>query len=112
MLFFIILILSLVVSFVLPWWVVAIISFLSALVIAKTLSHAFWSAFLAIFIVWVVLALFKSVPNNHILATRVAHLLPLGGQWIVLLLITGFIGGLVAGLSALSGALFKKAIKN
>jgi hypothetical protein len=109
MLFFIILILSLIVSFVLPWWIVAIISFLAAFFIAKNSGHAFWSAFVAIFIVWVVMALFKSVPNNHILATRVAHLFPFGGQWIWLLLITGIIGGLVAGMSAWSGALFKKA---
>jgi uncharacterized membrane protein len=112
MLFFIILISSLIVSFVLPWWIVAIISFLSALLIAKTSGHAFWSAFTAIFIVWVVMALFKSVPNNHILATRVAHLLPLGGHWELLLLITGFIGGLVAGMSALSGALVRKVFKD
>lgn len=109
MLFFIILILSLAVSFVLPWWIVAIISFLTALLIAKGSAHAFWSAFAAIFIVWVAMALFKSVPNDHILAIRVAHLLPLGGKWILLLLITALIGGLVAGMSALSGLLLRKA---
>lgn len=111
MLFFIILICSLIVSFVLPWWIVAIISFIAALIIAKTSAHAFWSAFAAIFIVWVVMAMFKSVPNNHILATRMAHVLPLGGHWMVLTAITGFIGGLVAGMSALSGQLLKKALK-
>jgi L-lactate permease len=109
MLFFIILISSLVVSFVLPWWIVAIISFLSALFIARSSAHAFWSAFVAIFIVWVVMAMFKSVPNDHILATRMAHLLPLGGHWVLLAAITGLIGGLVAGMSALSGQLFRRA---
>ncbi|MEO6523006.1 MAG: hypothetical protein ABIN91_15090 [Mucilaginibacter sp.] len=110
MLFFIILIASLIVSFVLPWWIVAIISFLAALWIAKGLVNGFGSAFIAIFIVWVVQALFKSVPNDHILATRVAHMLPLGGSWILLVLITGLIGGLVAGMAGLTGALFKKAL--
>lgn len=111
MLFFIILILSFIVSFVLPWWAMAIISFFAALLIAKKPAQAFWSAFTAIFIVWVVIAMFKSVPNDHILATRVAHMLPLGGNWVLLTAITGIIGGLVAGMSALSGALFKKAFK-
>jgi len=110
MLFFIILIASLIVSFVLPWWIVAIISFLAALWIAKGSANGFWSAFAAIFIVWVVQALFKSVPNDHILAIRVAHMLPLGGSWILLTLITGLIGGLVAGMAGLTGALFKKAL--
>jgi len=112
MLFFIILISSLVVSFVLPWWIVAIISFLSALFIAKTSAHAFWSAFAAIFIVWAVMALFKSVPNNHMLATRMAHVLPLGGHWIVLLVITAVIGGLVAGMAAMSAHLIRKTFNN
>ncbi len=111
MLFFIILISSLIVSFVLPWWIVAIISFLSALFIAKSSAHALWSAFAAIFIVWVIMALLKSVPNDHILATRVAHVLPLGGNWVLLLIITALIGGIVAGMSALSGQLLKRAAK-
>lgn len=110
MLFFIILILSLIASFVLPWWIVAIIAFLAAFWIARGAGHAFVSAFAAIFIVWVVQALFKSVPNSNILATRVAHMLPLGGNWFLLVLITGFIGGLVAGMAGLTGALFKKAL--
>jgi hypothetical protein len=108
MLFFIILIVSLIVSFVLPWWIVAIISFLAALWIAKGSANAFWSAFVAIFIVWILQAMFKSVPNDQILATRVANMLPLGGHWILLVLITGLIGGLVAGMAGLTGALFKK----
>jgi len=112
MLFFIILISSLVVSFVLPWWIVAIISFLSALFIAKTSAHAFWSAFAAIFIVWVVMALFKSVPNKHILAIRMAHVLPLGGHWVLLLLVTAIIGGLVAGMAAMSAHLIRQVFNN
>ena len=112
MLFFIILISSLIVSFVLPWWIVAILSFLLALFMAKSSAHAFWSAFGAIFIVWGVMAMFKSVPNNHILATRMASVLPLGGHWVLILLVTCVIGGFVAGMSALSGQLIKRAFKS
>lgn len=111
MLFFIILIASLVVSFVLPWWIVAIISFLAAFFIAKRSAHAFLSAFAAIFIVWVVMAMFKSVPNNHILATRMANVLPLGGHWMILTAITGLVGGLVAGMAALSGYYVRRVLK-
>ncbi|WP_295651382.1 hypothetical protein [uncultured Mucilaginibacter sp.] len=110
MLFFIIFILSLLASFVLPWWTIAIISFLMALFIAKTSRHAFWSGFVAIFIVWIVVALFKSVPNDHILAKRVAAVFHLP-HWILLLLVTALIGGLVAGMSALTGFYVKKAFK-
>ena len=108
MLFLIILILTFASGYFLPWWVVAIAAFLSALIIGKTSRQAFWSGFLAVFIVWMVLALFKSVPNDHILATKIAHLFNLPG-WGYILVITGIVGGLVAGFAALSGVLLKKA---
>jgi hypothetical protein len=108
MLFFLILILSLIVSFVLPWWVIVIIAFGGAYFLAKSGAQAFWSGFAALFLVWLIVALFKSVPNDNILATRVAHVLHLP-HWILLLLITCLIGGLVAGLSALSGFLLRRA---
>jgi uncharacterized membrane protein YhaH (DUF805 family) len=110
MLFLIILILSFASGFFLPWWVVAIAAFSAAFFAGKTPRQAFWSGFSAVFIVWIVLALFKSIPNNHILATKVAQLFHLPGWWL-LLLITGIIGGLVSGLAALSGLLLQKAFE-
>jgi len=112
MLFLIILILSFVSSYFLPWWVAALIAFLAALFIGKTSGRSFWSGFGAIFILWVILALLKSIPNDNILAGRVIQLFPLPHNWILLLLITALIGGLVGGLAALSGMLTKKVFKN
>jgi hypothetical protein len=112
MLFLIILILSFVSSYFLPWWVAALIAFLAALFIGKTSGRSFWSGFGAIFILWVILALLKSIPNDNILAGRVIQLFPLPHNWILLLLITALIGGLVGGLAALSGILTKKVFKN
>ena len=112
MLFLIILILSFASSYFLPWWAAAIIAFIAAFVIGKTSTRSFWSGFGAVFIVWTVLALFKSIPNDNILASRVIQLFPLPHWWVLLLLIAALIGGLVGGLSALSGVLLKKAFKN
>jgi len=109
MLFLIILILSFIGSYLLPWWVAALIAFLAALFAGKTSGKAFVSGFGAIFVLWVILALMKSIPNDNILASRVIQLFPLPHQWILLLLITALIGGLVGGLAALSGVLTKKA---
>jgi len=109
MLFLIILILSFISSFLLPWWAVAVIAFLAALFIGKTSGKVFWSGFGAIFVLWVILALMKSLPNDNVLAGRVIQLFPLPHQWILLLLITALIGGLVGGLAALSGVLTKRA---
>jgi hypothetical protein len=112
MLFLIILILSFISSYFLPWWVAALIAFLAALFIGKTSGRSFWSGFGAVFIVWIILALLKSTPNDNILAGRVIQLFPLPHNWILLLLITALIGGLVGGLAALSGILTKKVFKN
>jgi hypothetical protein len=111
MLFLIILILSFISSYLLPWWASAIIAFLAALFAGKTSGQSFWSGFGAISILWTILALLKSVPNDNILASRVIQLFPLPHQWILLLLITALIGGLVGGMAALSGVLTKKALK-
>ena len=109
MLFLIILILSFASGYFLPWWVVAIAAFLAALFIGKTSGQSFFSGFSAVLVVWTALALFKSVPNDHILASRVVQLFPLPNNWIWLLAVTALIGGLVGGMAALSGVLVKKA---
>jgi hypothetical protein len=111
MLFLVILILSFASGYFLPWWVVAIAAFLAAFIMGKTPAQSFWSGFGAIFIGWTVLALFKSIPNNHILASRVVQLFPLPNNWIWLLAVTAIIGGLVGGMAALSGVLLKRAFK-
>jgi len=111
MLFLIVLILSFASGYFLPWWVVAIAAFLAAFFIGKTPGQSFWSGFAAIFIGWTVLALFKSIPNDHILASRVVQLFPLPNNWIWLLAVTALIGGLVGGMSALSGVLLKRAFQ-
>jgi len=110
MLFLVILILSFISSLFLPWWVVVIIAFLAAFFLGNTTGQSFIAGFGGVFIVWATLALLKSVPNNNLLAKRVAAMLHLQ-HWIFLLFITALIGGLVAGMAALSGILLKKAIK-
>ena len=110
MLFIIIFVLTLIAGFITPWWAAAIIAFVSALYAGKKPGQAFWSGFLGVFIVWVMLILFKTIPNNHILASRVATLFYMP-HWTILLFITALIGGLVGGMSAMSGVLVKKVFE-
>jgi hypothetical protein len=109
MLFLIILILSFISSYILPWWMAAAIALLTAYFIGKAPGRSFLSGFGAIFVVWTILALIKSIPNDNILADRVVQLFPLPHNWIWVLVVTAFIGGLVGGMGALSGALIKRA---
>ena len=110
MLFFIILILTFLCSYFLPWWFMAVIAFGAAFVISKKPGRAFLMGFLAVLFAWAMLAILKSEPNGNILATRVAHLMQLP-NWVALLIAASFIGGLVGGMSALSGSLIRKAVK-
>jgi len=110
MLFLVILILSVLSSYFLPWWTVAVVAFLAALFIGKTSGQSFLFGFSGVFVAWVLVALFKSLPNDNMLAERVVQLFPLPHNWIWVLLVTGIIGGLIGAMGALSGALLKKVL--
>lgn len=52
------------------------------------------------------MGLIKTIPNENILANRVGQMLMLPNwsfNWIIILLVTGLIGGFVGGLAALAG---------
>lgn len=117
MIFLLILIICLVLQFFLPWWIIALIAFGLAFWKANRAGQAFASGFGAIFLLWVIMGLVHSIPNENLLANRVGEmlLLPLNSlNWIIVLLATGLIGGLVAGVSALAGfytaAIFRKPV--
>jgi hypothetical protein len=92
----------------LPWWCFVFTSFIVALAIPQRPGYAFLTGFLGVFLLWIVLAAMKDIPNEHILSTKVAQVLPLGGSYIVLMLVTGFVGGLVSGFAALTGSYTRK----
>lgn len=111
MLFILILFTSLLAQFFLPWWLISPIAFVLAAWNGQSEKKSFWNGFSAIFILWVCMALFRSLPNDSLLANRVAQvfMLPASSMnWLLLTLVTGLIGGLVAGTAALAGASFKK----
>lgn len=87
-----------------PWWSFAITSFLVALAIQQRSGAAFLSGFLGMFLLWSGMALVKDAANEHLLAAKVASILPLGGSYVLLILVTGLIGGLVGGLAAISAS--------
>lgn len=92
----------------LPWWSFAISSLLVAIAVHQKPGKAFLSGFLGLFLLWAVLAFLKDTANEHILSTKVATILPLGGSYLVLILVTGIVGGLVSGLAALTGSYLRK----
>ena len=92
----------------LPWWSFAITSLVIAAAVHQKPWKAFLAAFLAQFVLWAILAFMIDNANQHLLSVKVANILPLHGSYISLILLTAFIGGLVAGLSALTGSFLRK----
>jgi hypothetical protein len=93
----------------LPWWSFAISSFVVALSIHQAPFKSFLSGFLGLFLLWIVLSAIIDINNEHILSTKVAQILPLGGSYIALILLTGLLGGLVSGFAALTASYTRKA---
>ena len=96
----------------LPWWGIAITSLLVALLVHQKAGKAFFSGLLGVFLLWAGLAWWIDMKNNGVLSKRIASVLPLGGNAILLILITGLIGGLVAGLAAMSGSFLRSSNSN
>ncbi len=89
----------------LPWWSLVIIAFIIGWLMGLKGWASFLSGFLAIFLLWGIYAFVLNQGNEGILATRMANLLPLSGNPILLILVTAAIGGLVGGLGAATGSL-------
>jgi len=110
MLFIFILIVSLILQLFLPWWIIAVVAFTISIWKALDGKHAFVHSFTAIFTLWIAAGLVQTLPNENILANRIGQMfmLPFSEfNWIVILLITGIIGGLAAGFAGLAGFYFR-----
>ncbi|PZR22375.1 MAG: hypothetical protein DI535_26345 [Citrobacter freundii] len=103
--------LSFVLGLYLPWWSLAIVAFLVGVLIHQKAGRSFLAGFLALFLLWGFLALWIDIRNTHILSARVSELIGLGNSSMLLILITAFIGGLVAGFAAMSGSYFRSGKK-
>jgi len=106
--------LTMIVSFAiglyLPFWSVALVSFLVALFIYQKPGMAYLAGFLGILLLWASLAWWIDVQNDSILSHRMATLFPLGGSSALLILVSAVVGAIVGGLSALSGSFLRKYI--
>jgi len=88
----------------LPWWGIAIAALLVAVLVHQRAVWAFLSGALGVFILWVVIAWWIDMKNNGVLSKKIANVIPLGGNSLLLILVTGFVGALVAGFAAMSGS--------
>jgi len=96
-------IIALLLSQFLPWWAIMVAAFATSLFITLKRFAVFSVPFLAIFIFWLVYSYMLSSGNDFILAKKIAVLLPLNGNAYLLMLVTGLVGGIAAGIAGILG---------
>jgi uncharacterized membrane protein len=91
------------------WWIIAVAAFLIALLVHQKAGKAFLSGFAGGFLLWAILALLRDIPNESLLSKKIAEILPLGGNSLLLIIVTALIGALVAGFGAMSGSYLRSS---
>jgi hypothetical protein len=104
-----IMLLSALAQFVLPWWSIAIVAFGVCFWRSTRGGQAFLSGFLGIAAVWLLYALLIHLRTEGAFTERMGLLLFKSESAALPLLVTVILGGLVGGLSGLTGFLIRRA---
>lgn len=95
----------------LPWWGIAVAALLVAVLVHQKAFKAFLSGLLGVFLLWAGLAWWIDMKNNGVLSERIAHILPLGGNTLLLIGVTALVGGVVGGFAAMTGSFLRASAK-
>jgi hypothetical protein len=93
---------SFMLQYFLPWWTMAIGSLVIAYLVGNNGFTSFAAGFIAVGLLWLGMALFIDWITDSVLTEKLNRLLPMNS-----FLLTTLIGGLVGGLSSLTGALLR-----
>ncbi len=94
----------------LPWWSLAIAAALVALAIPQPAWKASLAGFVGVCALWIILALILQNNGAKLISTSMASILPLGGSALLLALVSGVVGGLVAATAAYTGSVARALI--
>lgn len=103
--FLIILILSALAQLIGPWWLIAVVPFLVFVWKPTSASQGFGVSFTAVGLVWLAYGGWLHTRSEGSMSNRIAELFSLPNGLALLVVVT-LIGGIVAGLSGLSGYYF------
>lgn len=92
-----------------PWWSFVVTNFIIAFAIPIKPAQSFSAGALGVGSLWAGLAFGIDMSNNHILSTKVAKILPMGGSYLVLIFATFAIGALLGGLASLTGSFLRSS---
>ena len=95
-------------QFYFPWWSILISAGLIGFLTAPVNHSPFWSGFLGLFLSWVLVAAWINIQNESLLSSRVVQLFPLANSVVLLILVTGILGGLLGGFASWTGDSFRR----
>jgi hypothetical protein len=101
-------VLSIAACLFLPWWSIAIVAFIVAALIPQKPVKSFFTGFISLFLLWGTFAWLLSSNNNHLLAHKISVLMLKMDSPYLLIVVTAFIGALVAGFASLAGSYIRK----
>lgn len=94
----------------LPWWSIAISSAFVSLCFSRSNAKAIFASFVGVAILWTVYPTIIDISTSSILTKKMVVLFsPYMSNIAHPIILTGFIGGLVGGISGLTGYRIKKA---
>jgi hypothetical protein len=93
----------------LPWWSFVVTNFIIAFAIPIKPAQSFSAGALGVGSLWAGLAFGIDMSNNHILSTKVAKILPMGGSYLLLIFATFAIGAILGGLASLTGSFLRSS---
>lgn len=100
-------VLAILLALFLPWWSVAIAGFAGPWIVKRGFGASFAGGFLAVFLLWTGMALWISFSTASPLPDRVALLISPSLSGIGLALVSGAIGGLVAGTGSIAARILR-----
>lgn len=95
--------------FGLPWWTLAIIAGITGWLLVLNAWQAFFAGLIGGSTLWFIAAWLQDNANNSALSAKVGQLFQ-GASSFQLLLLTGFLGGLIGALGALTGKFAKDLV--
>ncbi|MES2430834.1 MAG: hypothetical protein V4556_07835 [Bacteroidota bacterium] len=92
----------------LPWWSIAIVAFIVAVAIPQRPINAFFTGFIALFLLWGIIAFVISNSNGDVLAHKISLLILKMDNPVLLIAATALIGALVGAFASLAGSYVRK----
>ncbi|MFY0598582.1 MAG: hypothetical protein JXR03_02845 [Cyclobacteriaceae bacterium] len=100
-------ILTYILSFYSPWWILFIITFGVSFFLHGSSINSFISGFLGVGLVWISFAWYLDFESQSVFTDKFVGLVPQVSEGSYLIIISGLIGAISGGLGALTGNYFK-----